>query len=424
MNQELRDIMLYYYKHRDIIEPQNKQTHTRKIDNKNGLWIKKDKNVLAILSPHRIEWNGRPITSHDPNAFAVFHEFIKSVHLRHQDELVPITEVVVERQEQTRKEDEISRPEQYFDVMEQRIPIAIQQDDDTYDQLWNNLFTKSIKRKEPLTFTEKEHFSKIFQEMSKSREQMEIFMKHVSHWMRKDPVATKRFLKKILPVGHFTRSVHKHRNWLPDYLRYWMSSISTKEFERQLSEYVKELSTPGVKSFKDVSSILDKLNKKIYEQRDTTETMENFFINLYKLIEPITDHAHYKYASEMIHEEMIRDLRRATSSYDCKEYVIDAMECLRRGKYMTKRDFIRLYQVLLVMNECKDIQQTLFSIAKLLLTQQLREKCKEKHVPMVPTKDIFQILERFEMPYKTLVKLTPYYYQIRKIFKILGWTNP
>lgn len=418
MNQELRDIMSYYYKHRDIIEPRDKQTHTRKIDNKNGLWIKKDKNVLAILSPHRIEWNGRPLTSHDPNAFAIFHEFIKSVHLRHQDELAPI-------QEQTRNEDEISRPEQYFDVMEQQTPIAIQREQvDTYDQLWDNVFTKSIKRKEPLTITEKEQFSKIFQEMSKYREQMAIFLKHVSHWMRKDPIATKRFLKKILPVGHFTRSVHKHRNWFIDYLRYWMSSVSTRQFERQLSEYVKDLSTPVVESLHDVSSILDKLNKKIYEQRDATETMENFFINLYELIEPITDPTQYKHAVNMIHKEMIRDLRRATSSYDCKEYIIDAMECLRRGKYMTKRDFIRLYQVLLVMNECKDIQQTLFSIAKLLLTQQLREKCKEKHVPMVSTKDIFPILARFETPYKTLVKLTPHYYQIRKIFKILGWTNP
>ena len=421
MNQELRDIMSYYYKHRDIIEPRDKQTHTRKIDNKNGLWIKKDKNVLAILSPHKIEWNGQSITSHNSEAFAVFHEFVKSVHLRHQDELAPIKEDVVERQEKTIKQDEISKPEQYFDVMEQE---PKQEQDDSYEQLWNHVFTKIIKEKKPLTSTEEKQVVKTFQRMAKSREQMAIFMKHVSHWMRKDPIATKRFLKKILPVGHFTRSVHKHRNWLIDYLRFWMSSISTKEFERQLSEYVKDLSTPSVKSFKDVSSILDKLNKKIYEQRDATETMENFFINLYELIEPITDPTQYKHAVNMIHKEMIRDLRRATSSYDCKEYIIDAMECLRRGKYMTKRDFIRLYQVLLVMNECKDIQQTLFSIAKLLLTQQLREKCKEKHVPMVSTKDIFPILARFETPYKTLVKLTPHYYQIRKIFKILGWTNP
>lgn len=420
MNQELRDILLYYYKHRDIIEPRNKETHLYQVSDKNGLWIKKDKNVLAILSPHRIEWNGRPLTSHDPNAFAVFQEFVKSVHLRHQDD---VASIVVDREQQTRKEDEISRPEQYFDVMEQQTQIAREQES---EDLWDNIFKRVIKEKKQLTSGETKRLDKIFQEMSKSREQSKLFLKHVSKWMRKDPVATRRFLEDILPVGYFTRSVHKHRNWVVDYLRHWMSSVSTKEFERQLSAYVKDSSpssTPVVKSFIDVSSIVDKLTKKIYEQRDTTQTMENLFINLYKLIQPIDDSVHYKYTADMIHEEMIHELLRTTSQDDCKEYVVEAMEYLRPGKYMTKHDFIRLYQVLLDMNGCKKTQQTLFSIAKFLWTQQFRQKCKEKKVPMVSTKDIFQILARFETPYKTLGKLTPYYHQIRNIFTILGWIH-
>lgn len=415
MDPKLRDLFLYYYDHRSLIKPQKTNIVMRRMDDKDGLWIKKDNDVLAILPSGKVEWNGRPLTSYQPKAIAILKEFVDSIRLEHQKAF--------------KREEKKEPQQQYFDVLQQQhqttilqeLFLSVQRRDRRSGDLWDAVFASVVKDTR-LTKEEDKLFYEIFKQLSTSREQSTLFLKSLSFWMRKRPSITWRFLAQLLPPNYFSRSVHKHRNWFPDSLRYWMTSVSPKEFEKQLSQYVKVESSPILKAqrFSDVSSILEELNNKIYGQQDNHQTMEEFFISLYRLIDPIDATTHYRYAADIIHEEMLNELMRLTRPEQCKGNVMEVMEYMRPGKLMTRHDFVRTYQALLDMKGCNS-QKTMFLIAKHLFTEQLKRKCREKHVPMVSTEKIFQALGRFDPPMQTLTLLTPYFPQIRKIFKILGW---